>query len=81
VSEPHPGLRMSDFAAPSGQAHRPDAGITGAGGQLRPCACGRLWNGPHLRYVEQTGEMVAVERDPERCPACQPPIPMRAEQP
>jgi hypothetical protein len=79
----HPGLLLSELiSVPSGQTHRPDAGITGPGGHLRPCpVCTRLWNGPRLQYREDTGQVVATDRDPSVCPRCQPPSPTRAVQP
>ncbi len=69
----HPGLNLSELiSAPSGQTHRPDAGITGALGGLRPCpGCNRLWSGPRLRVLEATLEVVTVDRDPTRCQHCQ----------
>jgi hypothetical protein len=73
MTEPHLGLKMSELTAmPTGQAHRPDAGVAGPLGGLRPCpGCGRLWSGPRLRILEQTGQVFTLERDPSRCPACQ----------
>jgi hypothetical protein len=72
MSGSHVGLSLSELiSAPSGQTHRPDAGITGAGGHLRPCSgCGRLWSGPKLRYREDIGQVVAIDRDPTRCEHC-----------
>jgi hypothetical protein len=72
MTEPHLGLKMSELTAmPTGQAHRPDAGVAGPLGGLRPCpGCGRLWSGPRLRVLEATLEVVAVDRDPSICQHC-----------
>jgi hypothetical protein len=71
MTDPHPGLRMSDLATVP-QAQQRDAGASGSLGGLRPCpSCGRLWE-PKLHYREDIGQLVATDRDPSVCPRCQP---------